>query len=793
LVFTFLAGVALPSVSIAVETTTHICAEQFFDPIPTLWHVLLVVFVPLANLQVWLALRKGRADRATLLGAANAFATGVSLFYTVIYLPLLPLGVIALIFFGLGLLPMAPVGSLVACLIMRRQLRRLAPPSFALRFSGLAAGVAGALLAVALMELPAALTRVGLRKAASDSPAVRDEGLRWLRTYGSRDFMLRACYERSGRATDLAGFVLSLGGEVVSPEEARQIYYRVTGEAFNTRVPPARLKGRWEPQETFDFDPDRGGEVIAGKVRGLALAGSRVDGSVDADAGVAYVEWTMVFRNDSASQQEARAEVQLPPGGVVSRLTLWVDGEEREAAFASRGQTRAAYQQVVSRRRDPVLVTTSGRDRVRVQCFPVQPSGGEMKIRFGVTAPLSLEDGGGLGALRLPYLLDRNFAIRDSAAHAVWVESGNPLKAAGDALSAEHPKAEVYAVRGELKDSELSGAGGVVRAERSPGAKEAWATDTFKGDGSVVRQFVGEEPGAAASEIVLVVDTSRRAGRVAGEVAAALDSLPPGVNVKVLPAGGNGFYEEGGGALTSGAPAEGARRVEKIVFEGGADSVPALGRALDVASDEPGGVVVWVHGPQPLLLTPVEELRQRWERRPEGPALYSVQTEAGPDHVAEKLDGVAGFVPVPRFGGLRADLEDLFGRLAGTKKRLRFVRVSEPPKKAPAAAEGAKKSSAHLARLWANDEVGRMLGDRDGNRTDEAIRLAARYQLVTPVSGAVVLETRQQYEQAGLKPVEPGSVPTIPEPETIVLLAVATGLLAFACLSRRRAAQGGAV
>ncbi len=58
-VFTLLAGVILPSISILVETTTHICAEDFFDPIPTLWHVLLVVFVPLDNLQVWLAVCKG--------------------------------------------------------------------------------------------------------------------------------------------------------------------------------------------------------------------------------------------------------------------------------------------------------------------------------------------------------------------------------------------------------------------------------------------------------------------------------------------------------------------------------------------------------------------------------------------------------------------------------------------------------------------------------------------------------------------------------------------------------------
>ena len=71
--------------------------------------------------------------------------------------------------------------------------------------------------------------------------------------------------------------------------------------------------------------------------------------------------------------------------------------------------------------------------------------------------------------------------------------------------------------------------------------------------------------------------------------------------------------------------------------------------------------------------------------------------------------------------------------------------------------------------------------------TEEAVLLAARYQLVTPVSGAVVLETREQYEEAGLRPVEPGSVPTIPEPEIVLLLLVAGALLTFAFFRHRPA------
>ena len=45
--------------------------------------------------------------------------------------------------------------------------------------------------------------------------------------------------------------------------------------------------------------------------------------------------------------------------------------------------------------------------------------------------------------------------------------------------------------------------------------------------------------------------------------------------------------------------------------------------------------------------------------------------------------------------------------------------------------------------------------------------LAARYQLVTPFSGAVVLETQQQYADHGLTPADGDATPKVPSvPET---------------------------
>ena len=42
LVFTGLFGIILPAATIAIELYTHMCAEVFFDPLPTFGHALLV-------------------------------------------------------------------------------------------------------------------------------------------------------------------------------------------------------------------------------------------------------------------------------------------------------------------------------------------------------------------------------------------------------------------------------------------------------------------------------------------------------------------------------------------------------------------------------------------------------------------------------------------------------------------------------------------------------------------------------------------------------------------------------
>jgi hypothetical protein len=215
---------------------------------------------------------------------------------------------------------------------------------------------------------------------------------------------------------------------------------------------------------------------------------------------------------------------------------------------------------------------------------------------------------------------------------------------------------------------------------------------------------------------------------------------------------------------------------------GGRDNVDALARGWDMAAAHPHGALLWLHGPQPVLLQTAEALRQRWERRPDGPRLYALQTRPGPHRLLEALDGLPGLAVVPRLGTVAADLSTLLAQWQGQAKQFTLVRERLLTETLQKAAHG-RETSAHLARLWAYDTVMQLRQSKQ--QQEEALQLALRYQLVTPLTGAVVLETQQQYTEAGLKPVPPGTVPTIPEPEIWMLLIVVAILVGGILYQRR--------
>src|SRR5574339_613919 len=89
-------GVLLPLITLGVELTTHMCVEAIFDPLPTLIHVIAVALVPIANMAVWRELHRGNASAK--IARFNSLAIGIALFYSVMFLPLMPIGAVAVIY-----------------------------------------------------------------------------------------------------------------------------------------------------------------------------------------------------------------------------------------------------------------------------------------------------------------------------------------------------------------------------------------------------------------------------------------------------------------------------------------------------------------------------------------------------------------------------------------------------------------------------------------------------------------------------------------------------------------------
>ncbi|MBL8149655.1 MAG: hypothetical protein JNN15_06980 [Blastocatellia bacterium] len=779
--FIFAFGFILPLITLIVELSTEICAESFFNPIPTPLHIALVAVVPLTGLLLWLRLRKQDGKQKGMLEFLSGLAIGSSLFYSLIFLPMTPLAVVAIIIYGMGFLPLSPLLALIAMLVSRFKMRRIYGGSWASSKVWLAMSLALALLIG--VEMPEMLTQVGLQLVASETGSTRQFGLDMLRRAGSRESLLRSCYQRPLLVTGMINFLFSLG-DPVRPEQAREIYYQVTGEPFNT-FPPPKFSGhkRWMFEDEFDFDFEQGGTFVAGRLKGLYLTNSQIEGSIDPDAATSYFEWTMVFKNESQVQREARAQVILPPGGVVSRLTLWVNGEEREAAFAERGKVRQAYSQVVSQRRDPVLVTTDGDGKVFVQCFPVTPNGGEMKIRLGISSPLEFESKE-KAFLQLPKIAERNYTILAGLQHRVKFEADRPISS--NVKLAENGNA----VEGLVKETDLINS--AIFTTRPAEVNEVWAEDLVIDKDSptqkVVKQTIKEEAITPISQLVFVIDGSVQMKPFVTEVAKSLAAVPDYVETAVLLASDKptellSLQTSSSKLLTE--------RVSQIDCVGGQDNAEPLLQALKIASQKPDSRVVWIHATQPVVTAKGLSKLAEWPTSTKT-ILYDLQVVNGPNKLTDHLSQLnlsSSIKAIPRLGSPSQDLAKLLSRLFVDKKEVVLTRERLDAFAISKESRATKETSAHIARLWAQDEVMRYyrLNQRDEKLLEKALKIAVSYQLVTPISGAVVLETREQYERAGLEPVPYSSVPTIPEPETWMLI-IAAGLILIVTLylGRRR-------
>jgi hypothetical protein len=291
------------------------------------------------------------------------------------------------------------------------------------------------------------------------------------------------------------------------------------------------------------------------------------------------------------------------------------------------------------------------------------------------------------------------------------------------------------------------------------------------GDGEVVVQEIIANAPQPAAALMLVIDASARLRAAMPQLLAALDAIVPSTRVGAILA--SEPVRQVPMALWSEAQQRAiASLLRSASFVGGQDNAPALAQAMQVLESEPDARLLWIHGPQPVSFRDsAAGLEQAITRLSRLPVVTLYAVEAGPNELLPDAPWAWSAGTLAHSGSPQADLSHFFAGVMG-KVRTRIVRRSQGQ-----VAGVLPRASDHIARIWANERVLELMRSR-GERA-EAVALATRYRLVTPVSGAVVLETKQQYEAAQLKPVDQATVPTLPEPHEWALIIIACAALTW--------------
>ena len=106
--------------------------------------------------------------------------------------------------------------------------------------------------------------------------------------------------------------------------------------------------------------------------------------------GVAETEVTHVFRNDSDRPAEGDFVFPIPAGASVSSFAMFDGDKKMEARLLEQDEATHTYEEIVRRRKDPALLTYSGRAALRARLFPIAPHS-ERKITLKLVTVLPRE------------------------------------------------------------------------------------------------------------------------------------------------------------------------------------------------------------------------------------------------------------------------------------------------------------------------------------------------------------------------------------------------------------------
>lgn len=693
-------------------------------PVETIVQIGMLLLVPLANVLVADAAKRNNPRHQLKLSVLQGTAIGVSGIVTIAsmlaYLATLtPVGAAHNIGanFSYLLISIVSLASTASSLYTGWLLRNTKETRAARNKTVIFAAL-GMLIAVGSLlgsEARSAYVRFVEWQASSETASEREQAIDTLRSLGTeKDLRMEIADARVG---GFSGIFYAL-----NPSTIRQLYFAVAGKPYLDQYTDIATM----PSEFLSRD------IVGEKIQGLSLLRSTMTGSVNPDSLTSTVNWVFIFKNRSMFNQEARAQIALPNGGVVSGLTLSVNGKPQSAAFAGNDRVTGAYNWVAHSNRDPALVTYLGKERVLLQCAPV-PAQGEMKVALAISAPVNLQAKSD-ASMSLPKLLNTNFSVVPNNEHTLRLRTPSDAEITMEKVRRASNGTQSMVV-GELKETEMTGSGLALRLHKLPEFQPVAAYDPLSR--SYVVETVKEVVPTVPSNLVIVVDGSVRMKDSAKQVRTVLQKLPPNVNATMVVAGDGNVSEPV-------SIAEGLKQLDHLNYKGGCDNLRAVVKAAEVAGETPQSAVLWLHGPQPSLNNEMYAMAPYVHT----PKFFEVALDGADSNTSEFFKNhreIGPFSVIAAGPTAVGDLERYIYRWhpGGREFISDFSCTFEKPSCRILDAKANPEQTRELLALGANNQCEKLIAK---NHRNLAASLASQARIVSQMTGAVVLERESDYQ-----------------------------------------------
>lgn len=652
-------GIAMPVVMFglgAMAIPKRLALMLLNHPVETALELGLIVMVPVANYFVWNAITGNRLkfsrSAAVALGASVATCAIITLIciaamFTQSEQFAAAVGTDFSTGFAwmAGLAVLAGAASAYVAFRVRNTWDLLSTRRQIAACSGV--GVVLALLLFTGAEAKSWVTRTAERMAVSAVPGDAKHGMELLRQLNPERELRMECSD--ARAAGLAGLFMP-----IKPSAQHELYFRLTGKPYSFReFANADLASM--PDEYLSAN------VVGEHVKGLSLARSTMIGNIHPNTLTSRFEWTFVFKNDTQSAQEMRAELGLPPGAVVNGFSVWTKGDEKDAAFVPTTADLQNGEGGTYNSSSPGSVADLGHGRVLLSAYPI-PQDEEAKVRVSFVIPLN-PDATKSASLMLPKFIATNFDLQGEQA----IKMHSPLPLSGlNGLTKGITRDGEHTLSGDVKGDELQSSRLVVDCERPAQMKPVYVFDKIATKQArdeqmrKVREAIARREAEMNAElnedphqVVFWIDGSK--GVKAGQLEEMHRSMAKRGRKYVKPVIKmleNRYVTETTQKLAVSAPSslqividgsvsvgphikELAAALQKLPpkiaaevviasrekqplserrdlksalqmlpnakFIGGQDNLKALVKAAEHAGDTKNGAVLWVHGPQPTL------------------------------------------------------------------------------------------------------------------------------------------------------------------------------------------------